>query len=92
MTAAKVHGTIDRGQYDRRIPSSSPGFANGGSVYGGFTGIQKPSSISISLEFLRGVETAAQWAHDNYDEPNATDIYGAVASGEVDRLRGEVAK
>lgn len=94
----KPTGVIDYGQYDadqgaitteRRIPAG--GFVNGG-YFNGISAAKPTESISISLEFLRGAEAAAQWAHDNYGDTESGDIYGAVAAGEVDRLREEAKK
>lgn len=91
----KPTGVIDYCQYDadqgaitteRRIPNSLP-FANGG-----YTGILKPSSISISLEFLRGVEAAAEFAHSEYSDTDKDEISSSVIATEVDRLREEAKK
>lgn len=93
----KPTGVIDYGQYDadqgattteRRIPAGGPVYASGG-----FTGYQKPAdSISISLEFLRGVEAAAAFAHAEYSDTEKDEITSSVIAAEVDRLRKEAAK
>lgn len=60
---------------------------------GGFVNPPKPAdSVSISLEFLRGVEASAQYAHDNYEDTDGGEISDTVIATEVARLREEATK
>lgn len=75
---------------ERHIPAGGPIFATGG-----YIGPHKPiDSISISLEFLRGVEAASSTpvAETQLHADERIALYAEAVSLEVARLREEVAK